>query len=328
MKPFAYLKVESEAAGIDVAAKRSTARFIAGGTGLVDLMRLGVEEPDQLVDVNALPWSQIETTPAGLRIGALVRNTELAYHPLVVSGYPALSQALLSGASPQVRNMASTGGNLLQRTRCAYFRDVGVSQCNKRAPGSGCAALDGYTRMHAILGGSTSCIAAHPSDMCVALVALEAAVHTRGPRGSRVIPIADFHTLPDAHPEVENVLQPGELVTHIVLPRSSFAARSVYVKARDRASFAFALASAAVALDTDGQVIRQARVALGGVGTKPWRSREAEQVLAGQPLSRSAFEQAGAAAVAAARPRPDNGFKVKLAARVLIRALERAGALA
>jgi xanthine dehydrogenase YagS FAD-binding subunit len=327
MKSFAYLKANSEAAGVDAGA-RPSARFIAGGTGLVDLMRLGVETPDEIVDVNALAWSQIEATPDGLRVGALVRNAELAYHPLVVSGYPVLSQALLSGASPQVRNMATVGGNLLQRTRCSYFRDVGVPQCNKRAPGSGCAAQDGYTRMHAIFGGSERCIAVHPSDMCVALVALDAVVHTRGARGPRVLPVGDFHTLPASHPEVENVLERGELVTHVVVPPSAFAKRSVYVKARDRASFAFALASAAVALDIDGKVIRQARVALGGVGTKPWRSREAEQALAGQPMSRALFERAASAAVAGARPLRDNGFKVKLAERVVIRALERAGEMA
>jgi xanthine dehydrogenase YagS FAD-binding subunit len=327
MKPFAYLKANSEAAGVDAGARPST-RFIAGGTGLVDLMRLGVETPDEIVDINALGWSEIETTPEGLRVGALVRNTELAYHPLVVSGYPVLSQALLSGASPQVRNMATVGGNLLQRTRCSYFRDVGVAQCNKRAPGSGCAAQDGYTRMHAILGGSERCIAVHPSDMCVALVALDAVVHTKGTRGPRVVPVGEFHTLPASHPEVENVLERGELVTHVVVPSSSFAKRSVYVKARDRASFAFALASAAVALDVDGKVVRQARVVLGGVGTKPWRSHEAEQALAGQPMSRALFERAASRAVAGARPLRDNGFKVKLAERVLIRALERAGEMA
>jgi len=324
MKPFSYLKASGEAAAMEAGASAST-RFIAGGTTLVDLLRLGVETPEQVVDLNALPWSQIESTPEGLRIGALVRNSDLAYHPLVMSAFPALSEALLSGASPQVRNMASVGGNLLQRTRCPYFRDVGVAQCNKRAPGSGCAAFDGYTRMHAIVGGSNRCIAVHPSDMCVALVALDAVVHTRGARGTRAVPVADFHTLPGEHPEIENVLEPGELVTHVALARTPFAARSAYVKARDRASFAFALASAAVALELDGKTIRQARVCLGGIGTKPWRDREVEQALTGQPPTREVFERAAAAAVQGARPQRDNAFKVKLARRVVVRALERAG---
>ncbi|HET6281168.1 MAG TPA: xanthine dehydrogenase family protein subunit M [Polyangia bacterium] len=327
MKPFAYFKASDEAAGVE-AGTHPAARFIAGGTGLVDLMRLGVEAPAEVVDVNALPWGQIESTAEGLRIGALVRNTELAYHPAVTSGYPVLSQAILSGASPQVRNMATVGGNLVQRTRCSYFRDVGVAQCNKRSPGSGCAAREGFSRMHAILGGSDQCIAVHPSDMCVALAALDAVVFTRGSRGPRTIPLGDFHTLPAAHPEVENVLERGELVTHVFLPASALARRSTYVKSRDRASFAFALASAAVALELDGKVIRQARVALGGVGTRPWRSREAEQALVGQPMSRPLFERAGTAAVAGARPVRDNAFKVKLAARVIVRALERAGEMA
>jgi xanthine dehydrogenase YagS FAD-binding subunit len=326
MKPFAYAKATKEDAAIEAGARVSS-RYIAGGTGVVDLLRLGVETPDQLVDVNALGWSQVESTPEGLRIGALVRNTELAYHPLVVSGYPVLSQALLSGASAQIRNMATVGGNLLQRTRCSYFRDVGVTRCNKRAPGSGCAAQDGYTRMHAIVGGSERCIAAHPSDMCVALVALDAVVHTRGRRGARTIAVADFHTLPADHPEIENALEPGELVTHVVLPPSRFAARSAYVKARDRASYAFALAAAGVALDLDGATIRQARICLGGVGTKPWRSREAEQVLTGQAANRDVFARAASTALQGAKARPDNAFKVKLAERVLVRALERAGAV-
>jgi xanthine dehydrogenase YagS FAD-binding subunit len=326
MKPFSYAKTTKEDAALEAGA-RASSRYIAGGTGVVDLLRLGVETPDQLVDVNALGWSQVESTPEGLRIGALVRNTELAYHPLVVAGYPVLSQALLSGASAQIRNMATVGGNLVQRTRCSYFRDVGVYQCNKRAPGSGCAAQNGYTRMHAIVGGSERCIAAHPSDMCVALVALDAVVHTRGRRGARTIPVADFHTLPADHPEIENALEPGELVTHVVLPPSRFAARSAYVKARDRASYAFALAAAGVALDLDGVTIRQVRICLGGVGTKPWRSREAEQVLTGQAANRDVFVRAASTALQGSKVRPDNAFKVKLAERVLVRALERAGAV-
>ena len=237
------------------------------------------------------------TAPAcASRAGA--RNSDVAHHPLVRQRFPALSEALLAGASPQLRNMATVGGNLMQRTRCAYFRDVAVAECNKRAPGSGCAAQGGWTRMHAILGGSRQCIAAHPSDMCVALVALDAVVHTQGPQGARQIPIADFHTLPADHPEVETTLQRGELITHVTLPAAPFAARSGYVKVRDRAAFAFALASAAVAVDVHGGRMRAVRVALGGVATKPWRSREAEAALvgpAGAPVDVRARGGAGGA---------------------------------
>jgi xanthine dehydrogenase YagS FAD-binding subunit len=297
---------------------------------MVDLMRLGVETPGTLVDLNAMPWTKVETTSdGGLSVGALVKNTDLAWHPAVREKYRVLSEALLAGASPQLRNMATVGGNLLQRTRCAYFRDVGVSACNKRTPGSGCGALDGgFVRMHAVLGGSEHCIAAHPSDMCVALVALDAVVHVRGPKGDRSVPVGDLHALPGAHPEVENVLARGELVTGISLPPAPFAARSAYVKARDRASYAFALASAAAALHLEGNVIRDARVALGGVATKPWRSKEAEQLLRGQSMSRAVLERAAAAAMKDARTRPGNEFKVPLAQRVIVRALERAGGIA
>jgi xanthine dehydrogenase YagS FAD-binding subunit len=307
------------------AGQAATARFIAGGTLLVDLLRLGVEQPELLVDLNALPWNKIEATgDGGVRIGALVKNSDLAEDPGIISGFPALSQALLSGASPQLRNMASVGGNLLQRTRCAYFRDVLVSACNKRKPGSGCAAIGGYSRMHAVLGVSDHCIAAHPSDMCVALLALDALVHTLGPRGERSILFNDFHRLPGAQPELENVLQPGELVTSISLPRTPFAARSAYVKARDRASYAFALASAAAALELDGRNIRSARIALGGVGSKPWRCPEVEQALLGKAATPDTFRAAAALALRDAKITADNSFKVELARRVIARALERA----
>jgi xanthine dehydrogenase YagS FAD-binding subunit len=306
------------------AGQAASARFISGGTLLVDLLRLDVEQPELLVDLNALPWSKIEAADSALRIGALVKNSDLAEDPSIISGFPALSQALLSGASPQIRNMATVGGNLLQRTRCAYFRDVAVSTCNKRKPGSGCAAIGGYSRMHAVLGVSDECIAAHPSDMCVALLALDAVVHTRGPQGERSIAFGDFHTLPGAHPEVESVLQPGELVTSISLPRTPFAAHSAYVKARDRASYAFALASAAAALELDGQNIRSARVALGGVGSKPWRCLEVEQALLGKPATADTFRAAAALAMREAKTTSDNQFKVELARRVIARALERA----
>jgi xanthine dehydrogenase YagS FAD-binding subunit len=300
-------------------------QYIAGGTTLVDLMRLDVSRPASLVDITALPLGAIEPQGDGLRIGALARNTDVAYHPLVRERYPALAEALLSGASPQLRNMATTGGNVLQRTRCSYFRDP-AWPCNKRLPGSGCSAQGGYTRMHAILGTSDHCIAAHPSDMCVALVALDATVQTRRPGGAvRSIPFSEFHTLPGQTPQVENVLQRGELITSVDLPATALSRRSHYVKARDRASYAFALASAAVALDLQGGTIRDARVALGGVTTKPWRSREAEAELVGKTATRETYRRAAKAAVRDAQPRKDNAFKVELVQRVLVRALEEVG---
>jgi xanthine dehydrogenase YagS FAD-binding subunit len=321
MQPFHYLRAESADQAV-AAGQRDAARFIAGGTTLIDLMRLEVMRPTSLVDITGLPLSQIEDLGGGLRIGALATNTDVAYHALVTARFPALSEALLSGASPQLRNLATVGGNLLQRTRCPYFRD-GVSSCNKRAPGSGCAALEGFTRSHAVLGTSTRCIATHPSDMCVALVALDAIVHTHGPSGDRAIPIADFHTLPGEHPEIESVLSPGELVTSVELPASPFAARSRYTKVRDRASFSFALASAAVALDLRGGTVMDARIALGGVATKPWRAKDAERALIGKPPSLDSFRRAAAIAVEGATPRDDNAFKVELARRTILRALQR-----
>jgi xanthine dehydrogenase YagS FAD-binding subunit len=324
METFKYLRVVDEDRALEAAAAGNT-RFIAGGTLLVDLMKLGVETPSQLVDVSGLPLDTIEAMPEGLKIGAMSRNSDLAMHPIVRQKFPVLSEALLSGASPQLRNMATLGGNLMQRPRCAYFRDVAYDACNKRKPGSGCAAMTGWSRMHAVLGTSDQCIAAHPSDMCVALVALDATVHVRGPKGARSIPIADFHVVPGAKPEVETVLAPGEIITHVTLPESRFAARSRYVKVRDRASYAFALVSAAVGLDIDGGVIKQARVAMGGLSTKPWRSREAEQALQGQKPTRETFRAAAEAALAAAAPRKDNAFKVELGKRTIVRALELAG---
>jgi xanthine dehydrogenase YagS FAD-binding subunit len=318
VKPFTYVRAQSEEEALAAAADRD-ALYIAGGTTLVDLMRLEVMRPRTVVDITRLPLASIELYGEGVRIGAMARNTDVAYHPLIVKRYPMLSQALRSGASPQLRNMATVGGNLMQRTRCPYFRDL-ATPCNKRVPGTGCAALGGYTRSHAILGTSESCIATHPSDMAVALVALDAVVHVRGESGARAIPIADFHTLPGDRPEVETALR-GELITHIELPASPFAARSRYVKVRDRASFAFALASAAVALDLRGDTVRDARVALGGVATVPWRSREAERALTGQPASQDSFRRAAAAALEGARPRADNRFKVELAQRTIARAL-------
>ncbi|MDB4941902.1 MAG: hypothetical protein JWP97_1436 [Labilithrix sp.] len=325
MQPFTYRRVTDEAGALELGAG-ADARFIAGGTLLVDLMKLGIEQPGSLVDVSGLRLDAIKATPQGLEIGALSRNSDLALHPVVQKKYPVLSEALLSGASPQLRNMATLGGNLMQRTRCMYFRDAANPACNKRKPGSGCAAMDGWTRMHAILGVSDQCIAAHPSDMCVALLALDAQVFVLGPKGSRSIPLADFHLAPGAHPEIETALAHGELITHVTLPETRFAARSRYVKVRDRASYAFALASAAVALDMDGKVVKQARIALGGVGTKPWRSTEAELLLHGQNLTPGSMRAAAEAALAGAEPRKDNGFKVDLAKRTVVRALELAGA--
>jgi len=321
MQPFRYVRADSTDHAV-AAITGDDARFIAGGTTLVDLMRLDVMKPTALVDITGLALTAIEETGGGLKLGALATNTDVAYHPLVTKRFPALSEALLSGASAQLRNMATVGGNLLQRTRCPYFRD-GVSACNKRKPGSGCAAQGGFTRSHAVLGTSPACIASHPSDMCVALVALDAIVHTHGPKGDRAIPIAELHTLPGDHPEIESVLAPGELVTHVELPASAMAARSRYTKVRDRASFAFALASAAVALDITGGKIMDARVALGGVATKPWRAKAAEAALIGKPATLDSFQRAAQVAFEDARPQADNAFKLELGRRTLVRALQR-----
>jgi xanthine dehydrogenase YagS FAD-binding subunit len=329
METFNYVK----AASIDKAlANANAAKFIAGGTTLVDLMKLNVEHPTTLVDINLLPLDKIEKLPTGgLRIGALVRNSDLAWHPEVKKSYAVLSQALLSGASPQLRNMATTGGNLLQRTRCVYFREPSAGTpggygCNKRTQGTGCAALEGFNRTHAILGTSEHCIATHPSDMCVAMAALEAVILVEGPKGKRTIPFADFHKLPGSTPQIENALEPGELVTYVDLPKPIEGARSVYLKLRDRASYEFALASAAVIAQVEAGHIRYVRVAMGGVGTKPWRSHEAEAALAGKPATPANFRAAAEAALADAKPRTDNAFKVELASRCLVRTLKLATA--
>ena len=319
MRPFSYVRAESVARAV-AAASPTGAQFVAGGTTLVDLMRLEVMRPPVLVDITGLPLAGITEQGDGVRIGAMARNSDVADHPLVQRRFPALAQALRSGASPQVRNMATVGGNLLQRTRCPYFRDL-ATPCNKREPGAGCSAIGGYTRSHAVLGTSDDCIATHPSDMAVALVALDAVVHVRSVTGARTIAAADFHTAPGSRPDIETVLRPGELITHVELPGSPMAARSRYVKVRDRASFAFALASAAVAVELDGRAIAGARVALGGVATRPWRSREAERALVGQPAGIEAFRRAADAAMAGAQPQRDNRFKVELARRTLVRAL-------
>lgn len=323
MRAFFYTQAEDEGSALD-AATEAEAAYLAGGTTLLDLMKLEVMTPARLVDVNLLPLTRVEVLPSGVRIGALATNTDVAYDETIRTRYPALSEALLSGASPQLRNMATIGGNLMQRTRCPYFRDP-PAPCNKRLPGSGCSAIEGYSRSHAILGGSPACVATHPSDMCVALVALDAAVHTRGPRGERTIPITEFHLLPGDHPERETALDHGELITAVTLPASPLAARSGYFKVRDRASYAFALASVAVALDVHAGVIKAARVALGGVATRPWRALEAEEALVGKPPRAAVFKAAAEAAVRGAMPLKDNAFKVALTKRVVVRALSSIG---
>lgn len=325
MRPFAFARASDEGAAIRLGS-RPAAAFIAGGTTLVDLMRIGVMAPESVVDIGALPLRTIETTAGGLRIGALATNAAVAADRTVLERFPALAQALLAGASPQVRNMASVGGNLLQRTRCPYFRDV-ASGCNKRQPGSGCSAKGGYDRSHAILGTSDACIATHASDMCVALAALDASIGVRGPNGSRTVPMADLHVLPGDHPERESVLAAGEIVTHVELAAAPLYARSHYVKVRDRASFAFALASAAVALSVEEGVIRDARVAVGGVATKPWRSHEAERELIGKPAAEASYSAAAKALVTGAVPGRYNAFKVELVQRTLVRALAGAARL-
>jgi xanthine dehydrogenase YagS FAD-binding subunit len=320
MQAFRYSQPKSVDVAVDVISQSS--KFIAGGTTLVDLMKLNVERPAALVDINGLPLDRIEpTSDGGLKIGALVRNSDLAWNPDVKQRYPVLSEALLSGASPQLRNMATTGGNLLQRTRCYYFRDTNY-KCNKREPGGGCAAIDGFHRIHAILGTSEQCIATHPSDMAVAMMALEATVHTRGPKGERSIALNDFYLVPGATPDKENVLEPGELITYVTLPALPQRARSHYLKLRDRASYEFALASAAVVVQLSGEKIQYARLAMGGVGTKPWRSKEAEQALQGRDANEHAFRAAAEAALKPAKPLRDNAFKVELAKRAIVRALQ------
>ena len=322
MEAFQYRDANSVEAAISANSPQPGGKFVAGGTTLIDLMKLNVETPKVLVDINHLPLAQVESTSdGGVRIGAMVRNSDLANHELIKQKYPVLSQALLSGASPQLRNMATTGGNLLQRTRCYYFRDTAYTACNKRNPGSGCAAMDGYNRIHAILGTSEHCIATHPSDMAVAMMALDAVVHTQSAKGQRTIPLTQFYRLPGNTPQIENGLEPNELITYVTLPPLPSGAHSYYLKLRDRASYEFALASAAVIVQVNDGNIQKAQIALGGVGTVPWRSREAEQALQGKPANDETFRNAAQAAMAGARPLHDNAFKVKLAQLCLTRAL-------
>jgi len=331
METFNYVKAPSVEKSL---ASAQDAKFIAGGTTLVDLMKLRVEVAKTLIDINLLPLEKIEKLPdGGLRIGAMVRNSDLAWNDEVKKSYPVLSEALLSGASPQLRNMATTGGNLLQRTRCVYFREPSAGTpggygCNKRTPGSGCAAMEGFNRMHAVLGTSEKCIATHPSDMCVAMAALDAVIHVEGPKGKRTIPFAAFHKLPGDTPHIENALEPGDLITYVDLPSPIAGAKSTYLKLRDRASYEFALASAAVVARVEGGHIRYIRVAMGGVGAKPWRSHEAEAALMGKAANEATFKAAAQAALAKARPQKDNAFKVELAKRCLMRSLKTATATA
>jgi len=327
MHTFDFIRPADQAAAIATAAQSKTAqhgadvRFLGGGTTLIDLMKLNVETPVRVLDINRLPLDKIEAaSDGGLKIGAMVRNSDLANDAKVQKDYSILSQAILQGASAQIRNMATVGGNLLQRTRCVYFRDTAMA-CNKREPGSGCPAITGHNRTLAILGASEHCIATNPSDMCVALAALEATVHIRGPKGSRAVAFGDFHLLPGSTPHRETVLEPGDLITHVTLPPPIGGSKQVYLKLRDRASYEFALASAAVALTIASGNITRARVALGGVGTKPWRSPEAEAALTGKPATDVIFLQAAEAALRSAKPQSENKFKIELAKRCLMQAL-------
>jgi xanthine dehydrogenase YagS FAD-binding subunit len=324
MIEFQYSRASNVADAVRQMAASPGAKFVAGGTNLVDLMKMDVEKPARLIDVTRLPLDKVEETPGGgLRIGALVRNSDLAYHPVVERRYPVLSSALLAGASQQLRNMASVGGNLLQRTRCAYFYDT-ATPCNKREPGSGCSAIGGVNRMNAILGTSDACIAVHPSDMCVALTVLEAKVRVTGPRGEREIPFADFHRLPGDTPQRDTNLNADELITAIELPARGFSANYTYLKIRDRLSYAFALVSVAVGLELDGGNIREARFALGGVAHKPWRKAEAETALRGKVAGEAAFAAAADIVLRDAKGFGHNTFKIDLARRTIVRALSQA----
>jgi xanthine dehydrogenase YagS FAD-binding subunit len=321
---FDYVRAVDVADAVRQIAADPTAKFIAGGTNLIDLMKVDVERPSRLIDITRLPLKTIEeTADGGLWIGALVPNSDLAYHPLIEQRYPMLASAVLAGASAQLRNMASTGGNLLQRTRCCYFYDV-ATPCNKREPGSGCSAIAGLNRMHAILGASDACIATHPSDMCVALAALDATVHVSGPTGERAIAFLDFHRLPGNTPQRDTNLQANEIVTAVELPARGFAANYTYLKIRDRLSYAFALVSIAAALELEGETIREARLALGGVAHKPWRDTAAEAALRGQPANQASYMRAADLLLRGARGYPQNSFKIDLARRGIIRALTQA----
>jgi xanthine dehydrogenase YagS FAD-binding subunit len=321
MKPFRYEQAADAAGAIALVVESPQAVFLGGGTNLVDLMRLGVEAPDLLVDVTRLPYDRVDATAdGGLRIGGGARNSDVAAHPLVRTRYPVLAEALLNGASGQLRNLATVGGNLMQRTRCPYFQDV-AKPCNKREPGSGCPAREGEHRNLAIFGWSERCVATHPSDMAVALAALDAVVHVEGPRGSRSVPLVDLHRLPDDAPQRDTVLERGELITAVECPPLAWAKRSRYVKVRERASFAFALVSVAAAVDIAGGTVRDVRLALGGVAHKPWRATRAEELLRGAPLTAQNFARAADAELGQARPLRDNAYKVPLARHLIVRTL-------
>src|SRR5262244_145794 len=321
---FEYARARDVADAVRKITAEPAAKFIAGGTNLIDLMKYDVERPVRLIDITHLPLNNVEETAnGGLRIGALVPNSDLAYHPLVERRYPLLASAILAGASAQLRNMASTGGNLLQRTRCHYFYDV-ATPCNKRQPGSGCSAIAGLNRMHSILGASEACIATHPSDMCVALAALDATVHVTGPSGARAIAFSDFHRLPGNTPQRDTNLEPNEIVTAVELPARGFATNYTYLKIRDRLSYAFALVSVAAALELEGGTIKEARLALGGVAHKPWRDKAAEAALRGEAANRAAFTRAADVLLREARGYAHNSFKIEFARRGIVRALTQA----
>lgn len=335
MRPFVFERAPDTGAALRLASQasgagtpvRAPAQFLAGGTTMLDLMKLDVMRPERLVDINAFsaPFGAIEADGKGLRLGALARMSAVADHPAVKRDWPVVAQSLALAASAQLRNMASIGGNVLQRTRCSYFRDTSWTACNKREPGSGCAALEGHNRLHAVLGTSGKCIASYPGDFAQALIALDAMVELAGPEGSRSIPFAELHRLPGDTPEVETVLRPDELIIAFTVPAKPWARRSLYLKVRDRESYAFAAASAAVVLDMDGGRVREARIALGGVATVPWRAREAEAALAGQDLTEASAQRAAEAAFRGARTHGHNDFKPELGRRTLVRALLQAG---
>jgi xanthine dehydrogenase YagS FAD-binding subunit len=320
---FEYSRVSSVKAALDVLAKNPTGGFIAGGTNLVDLMKKGVTAPTRLIDINNLPLKQIEETAAGLKIGALALNSEVAENEIVKKNYPLLALALNAGASAQLRNMATVGGNMMQRTRCTYFYDTAMP-CNKRQPGSGCGALQGFNRMHAIFGASDKCIAVHPSDMCVALAALNATITVSGPKGERKILLTDFHRLPGDDPSKDTMLLKGELITGVIIPKNAFGKNVYYLKIRDRSSYAFALVSVAAALELNGTTIKNARLAMGGVAHKPWRLTEAEKFLINKPATEEIFTQAAKLAMKGAKGYGHNNFKLKLGPAAIVEALKKA----
>ncbi len=321
MKNFSYERADDQQSALSLLWQNSSAKFLGGGTNLIDLMRENIEQPDTLVDITRLSLADIEELPNGaVRVGALVRNSHLAAHRTIRERFPVLAQAILMGASAQLRNMATTGGNLMQRTRCYYFYDS-AARCNKRVPGSGCDAIDGFNRIHAILGASPECIATHPSDMCVAMAALDAIVQVSGKGGQRSVPLVDFHRLPGDAPNHETNLKPDEMVTSVDLPALPFARRSIYRKVRDRASYAFALVSVAAALEVEGGCIKQVRLALGGVAPKPWRASLAEQYMTGKAAVEQTFERAAELELEAAKPYRHNAFKIELTKRTLVSVL-------